>query len=424
MKADRFAKPLLRDAATMLLLLLLLILFVSNEFMDHTIPVVSAEPLHGGTLTSSIRGSGTVVSAGTTEIRSPARRIVNSVRIREGQKLKKGELLISFGAEPDAEIEEEFQKLDALLEEYDSYSNQSPLLQDFSELKLDIEVEVKSYLGDVIGTTPRSVTLDELKIIRDAAQISNSPLFVLYDNLYTSTKRNIDGTRMMEENGITWVNASLERVSEKITEQQERIRSLLGEGSEGSLFAPEDCTVMSVNCKAGDMVKNNDVLCVLETKSGVRTVSFTVKPEQAEHLHIGDEATVGNGLIDSGIRARLSSIKTVDDGKRLTFELEGNIPTSAELTLYIGQESTEFDYVVPNTAIHTDAYGSYVLTVTAIENRKGEAYMANRAAVEVLAADESFSAISGRVYSGDWIIIRSDSPIGDGDRVGLAETEE
>ena len=424
MKADKLTqKPFFRDIVTMFLLLLLLLMFVSNEFMDHAIPVVTAETLHGGTLTSAIRGSGTVVSAGTREIRSPAQRIVKTVGIREGQRLKKGELLVSFDYEPDTEIEAELEKLDALFKEYDSYASQSPLLQDFSELKLDIDVEVKNYAGEVMGTTPRSVSLDELKIIMDASKYANSPYYPLYNDLYINTRRNIDGTRMQEENGINWINTSLLKMSEKISAQQELIRSMRGEGTEGNLFAPEDCTVVSVNCRAGDTVRRDEVVCVLELKSGTRTVSFTVKPEQAELLRVGDEASVGSGLIDSAMSARLSSIKTVDEGKRLTFEIEGNVPTSADVTIYIGQESTEFDAIVPNTAIHTDAYGSYVLTVTAVENRKGGSYMANRAAVEILASDESVSAISGRISSGDWIIVRSDSPIGDGDLVGLAETK-
>ena len=119
------------------------------------------------------------------------------------------------------------------------------------------------------------------------------------------------------------------------------------------------------------------------------------------------------------MKVLLKSIKTADNGKLLTFDLEGKVFSGDELTLVLGKESAEFDLVVPATAIHTDSSGTYVLAVEAMSNRLGSQYAARRAAVEILAADDFSCAVRGRINSGDWVVVRTDSPIADGDQVKI-----
>jgi hypothetical protein len=76
---------------------------------------------------------------------------------------------------------------------------------------------------------------------------------------------------------------------------------------------------------------------------------------------------------------------------------------------------------VPNSAVREDSNGSFVLVVIAKSSPLGNRYVAKRADVQVLAADDTNSAVSGGVSSSDFVISNSTKPIESGMQVRLAE---
>ena len=83
-KKSRFTK----DAAIVGLTALILLILMSNTLMSHFLPEVEVDTVGSGTLTTAIRGTGEVMSAGSMKITSPAVRTVKSIEIKEGQQLK------------------------------------------------------------------------------------------------------------------------------------------------------------------------------------------------------------------------------------------------------------------------------------------------------------------------------------------------
>ena len=103
------------------------------------------------------------------------------------------------------------------------------------------------------------------------------------------------------------------------------------------------------------------------------------------------------------------------------FDAPGDVTSGADLTISVGSKSATYDYIVPNSAIKSDTNGTFVLTVEAKSSPLGNRYIARRVAVEVLAADDSNSAVTGNFGYGSYVITTSNAPVKNGDLVRLAD---
>ena len=114
-KTDSKKSLILKDAAIVLLVALMVLTFMSNSLMSHFLPQVEVSTVGSGTLSAAIRGTGRVTSAGSAQINSPAARTVKTVEVKEGQRLKKGDLLFTFEHVQDGEVDAELEILDQQL---------------------------------------------------------------------------------------------------------------------------------------------------------------------------------------------------------------------------------------------------------------------------------------------------------------------
>lgn len=234
-------------------------------------------------------------------------------------------------------------------------------------------------------------------------------------------------TAAQQDRSIASASAGLGAISNKIKRQQEKIKKLSGEGDENTITANVSGTVTEVNCTAGDSVVKDDILASIEVPDQGYTVSFSVTNDQAKRLHVGDTATISNYYWGNKIVATLATIQTDKKNpmtnKTLTFDLEGDVTSGSEITVSVGQKSANYDTIIPNSAIRTDSNGSFVLAVTAKNSPLGNRYIAKRVAIEVLAADDTNSAVTADLNNGDYVITTSSAPVASGDMVRLADAE-
>lgn len=220
---------------------------------------------------------------------------------------------------------------------------------------------------------------------------------------------------------------AVQTAADKIERQKEKIKELSGEGDNNVIEAKTAGTVTEINCASGDTVAKDDILAVIEVADMGYTVSFSVTNDQARRLRVGDEATISNFYWGNEIKAKLKSIATDKENpqnkKVLTFDLEGNVTAGAELTISVGQKSANYDLVVPNSAIRSDKNGKFVLAVEAKNSPLGNRYMAKRVKVDVLAEDDTNSAVTAELESGDFVITTSSAPIKSGEQVRLADSQ-
>ena len=269
------------------------------------------------------------------------------------------------------------------------------------------------------------ITTSRTAAYKDALDDAESDLYLAqidYDNAVNS--RNYAYQSFEQSVAVAGVN--LQEIAESIRLQQEKVKSLAGE--EGNVVtANVSGTIDTVDCTAGDTVLKDALLCTIEVPDMGHTLSFSVTNDQAQRLRVGDTATISNYYWGNSVTATLTTIRTdpknPQTNKVLTFDLEGDVTSGAEMTISVGQKSANYDLIVPNSAIKSDTNGKFVLAVTVKSSPLGNRYTAKRVSVEVLASDDNNSAVVADLSNGDYVITTSSAPVTSGDMVRMADNQ-
>ena len=217
----------------------------------------------------------------------------------------------------------------------------------------------------------------------------------------------------------------LNEQAREIKEKQAELDELANDEGELEVKSKVNGVVKTLSVSAGRKAEANSTLAVIEVPDLGYTMSFSVTNEQARRVRVGDSASVTNYYWGSTINAVLTAIKTdpqnPQSSKLLTFDVTGDVSDGTSLTLSVGQKSSDYDLVVPNSAIRKDSNGSFVLVVTVKSSPLGNRYTATRVDVEVIASDDTSSAVTGALNQNDYVITTSSKPITSGDMVRLPD---
>lgn len=190
---------------------------------------------------------------------------------------------------------------------------------------------------------------------------------------------------------------------DSLQKQRDDIAKLQENAVGASIEAPISGTITSVTVKAGDEAQPDTALVTMQPEGKGFTMSFSVTNDQAKRLSVGDKADLVNSWRYSDMDITLASIKpdTTDPGQKklLTFDITGDEVTPGQsLNVSVGQKSANYDLIVPNSAIREDSNGKFILIVESKSSPLGNRYVATRVDVEVLASDDTQSAVSGALY--------------------------
>lgn len=212
---------------------------------------------------------------------------------------------------------------------------------------------------------------------------------------------------------------------DSLKKQRDEIAKLQENAVGASIDAPISGTITSVTVKAGDEAQPDTALVTMQPEGKGFTMSFSVTNDQAKRLSVGDKADLVNSWRYSDMDITLASIKpdTTDPGQKklLTFDITGDEVTPGQsLNVSVGQKSANYDLIVPNSAIREDSNGKFILIVESKSSPLGNRYVATRVDVEVLASDDTQSAVSGALYGYEFVITTSTQPVEAGKLVRLA----
>ena len=82
--------------ADVFFVILLLLTFFSNTIMNYSLPQVATQAIQSGTITSKVRGSGTVTTANPYNVTVSSERKIKIVNVKEGDSVEQGALLVMF----------------------------------------------------------------------------------------------------------------------------------------------------------------------------------------------------------------------------------------------------------------------------------------------------------------------------------------
>lgn len=213
--------------------------------------------------------------------------------------------------------------------------------------------------------------------------------------------------------------------NDKIREQQETVEKLKKETIGATIEAPVAGTVTNLAKVAGETTTPEEALAVIQIADKGYSASFSVTEQQAKNVKVGDSAELQDAWNYEGCTLTLASIKPDKESggrnKILTFDVAGDITEGQQLNISAGNKSANYDFIVPSSAIREDKNGKFILTVESKSSPLGNRYIATRVDVEVLASDDTQTAVNAGLYGYEYVITTSTKPVEAGKQVRLAD---
>ena len=260
------------------------------------------------------------------------------------------------------------------------------------------------------GTTRDIKTvLDDIKKAKDAVTDAELSL--------KQAKADINESKTSTSLDLNTQKKELDKLAEKLKAYSEAPENTL-------VTAPIAGRVVSVNYVAGQSVSSGATVASIEIADKGYSVEATLKSEEARKIQIGAECSLTNSWWYSNINAKVTQIKVdpTSQGKNriVVIEVTGDVSEGQSLSFSIGDKSQSYSNVLPNSAIREDKDGKFVLTVESKKTPLGVRYTAKRTPVEIVASDDTQSAVSG-LYGSEFVITNSTDPISDRQQVRLAD---
>ena len=269
------------------------------------------------------------------------------------------------------------------------------------------------------GTTDLDNALNQQKAFAQLSLGNAQAYLDLKKADYEELIKNIGDTYTLSELTDAITNAQT-----AVEEAQAQVDKLTAEAMGGEILAPISGTITAINVKSGVETPSDGVVFTMQPEGKGYTLSFSVTNQQATRVSVGDQGELVNAWKYDDIQVTLASIKpdpnNPGQNKLLTFDVTGDSVIGGQsLNVSVGQKSANYDYVVPNSAIREDSNGKFILVITSKSSPIGTRYFASRVDVEVLASDDTKSAVSGAIEYA-YVITTSTKPVEAGKQVRLA----
>lgn len=223
------------------------------------------------------------------------------------------------------------------------------------------------------------------------------------------------------------ISLDLSSKLQAVQDAREQVEKLEADVVGSEVVAPISGTIIAVNVTSGKDTPGKDMaLFTMQPKGDGYSLSFSVTNEQARKLSVGDVAEPVNAWRYDDMEIVLESIRpdknNPSQNKLLVFSVSGdNVVANQSLNVSVGQKSATYDMVVPNSAIREDNNGKFVLIVESKSSPIGTRYTATRVDVQVVASDDTKSAITGALYGYEFVITTSTKPVEAGQQVRLSD---
>jgi len=224
-------------------------------------------------------------------------------------------------------------------------------------------------------------------------------------------------------NAITRLN--MRDARNRIDRKRAEIVRLEEDGTGATITSPVSGIVSSIDISPGNQTQSDTPLAVIEVVDRGYSLRFSVTAEQARRIAVGDVAEANRGGWGDEILAVLTSIRNDPQSpathRILEFDVSGDVESGSQVNIILGQRGENFDVIVPNSALRQDTNGDFVLVVIARSSPLGNRFIATRADVNILATDDTSSAVVGALSGWDFVITASSTPIDPGSQVRLVD---
>lgn len=477
-------KEKIKSIAIVFLSIMLVLTFFSNTIMNYSLVEVSTQAVYGGSITTKVRGSGTVEALEGVSIEADMGRKIDTILVKTGRDVDAGEVLFTLksgdsdevatakkaleDAEAayeskvlnsgitvaqrqeiergnsesltqkqnailisETEVKAAREKLEALRAEASvAYDNYVKSQEKVSQLEREMaEAYPSGDSQDAAEENPAIVSKEEYerRIAQAKSELSTNQqkLSSLQDACYYANEH----LKEVEASATTLEYYNLEveirGLYEAVCEARETLSQLQSEsGSVLEVKAPMAGTITQINYYAGQTIKESNVVMQMKPENEAYTMQFTVSQAQSRRIKVGDPAEILYNWSRDEITAKVASVQRDPMNREsyvVTCEFYGDVSVGDNYTVSIGQQSSNYDYVVPTSCIREDSNGKFILTIESKSTPLGNRYYARRTNVEVITSDDSQSAITGALENFVYVITTTTKPVEENQQVRLAE---
>ena len=295
---------------------------------------------------------------------------------------------------------------------------------------------------DEIGTRIAQLNLQKANNERDSSQLTTQTAQqkAQIEQEYTLAKLALDTEKAQTAAALEEVTAEraelLGSISNEITlynklqevEDARREVDRLRERTTGATVnAPVEGTVTSLAYVAGQSTKPDETAAVIQVAGKAMTMSVSVTAEQAKSLKTGDMVDPQNAWAYSSFKAQISSIRPDPQdpaGKRIvTITIDTpEVQAGQTVNIRMGEGQRNYEMTIPNSAIREDNNGKFILIINERSSPLRNRYIAQRVDVDVVAQDDTTSAITAALEGYEYVITTASAPIRSGQEVRLANT--
>lgn len=301
----------------------------------------------------------------------------------------------------------------SMLENSTAYAQLKNSLQSLnSELKTKTQVRDTALKGyEELQTKFANMESADAKVLSLQRQLEDAMMTL------STTQRDANNTAAV-------ANLDLQALQEDIDRQNETVEKMREEAAGNEVKAAVSGTVQNISVSSGSVISPNTVLAVIDTADQGYQLTIVTDNETAEHFEIGDGARTN----DYTVQATLTKIERTAEGdadsRTMTFLLSGEVTPGEQYTVTLENEGKLYDLLIPQSALHTDSAGHFVLTLEYKETPFGTRYYVKRILVKILSQNSQFAAIEASFGQAGDVITYSSKPIESGDQVRVAEDGE
>ena len=210
---------------------------------------------------------------------------------------------------------------------------------------------------------------------------------------------------------------------EAILKLEDKIAKLKENASAAEITAPITGTIVDIMYTAGQTTAPQETVMTIQPENKAYTLQFSVTANQARRIKVGDNAEIMYNYYGNDISAKVTGMHRDPnnrDNSIVVCELSGDVNPGENYTVSIGEQSANYDFVVPTSCIREDNNGQFILTIEAKSTPLGNRYYARRVDVEVITSDDTRSAITGLLQGGEYVITTTTKPVEANQMVRLA----
>ena len=208
-----------------------------------------------------------------------------------------------------------------------------------------------------------------------------------------------------------------------MTDIQEEVAKLQAKSIGTEITSPISGTVTDISVTAGTTVNANDVMMTIQPENKAYVLQFSVTENQAKKVRVGDTAEILNNWYGNDVSAVVSAIRKDPQNRSnsmIICEMKGDVSVGDSYTLSIGEQSSNYDTIVPTSAIREDSNGKFILIIESKSTPLGNRYYARRVDVDVITSDDTKSAVTGALEGYEYVITTTTKPIKENEQVRLA----